>query len=88
MKTLLLKKEIRIQAVFVSRETLTVVLRHFLSNKVDRQKNTPRFFHFRFHNAIPWHSFNMKNQLTHLHPLGTAWCLLQTQFAKKPKNPV
>ncbi|TDO26568.1 hypothetical protein BC659_1875 [Sediminibacterium goheungense] len=88
MKTILLKKEIRTQAVFVSRETLAAVLRHFFSVKVDRQKNIPRFFHFRFHSVIPWHSFNMKNQLTYLHPLGIAWCLLQTQFAKKPKNPV
>ena len=33
-------------------------------------------------------SLQMKNRLLLVSPLGKALCLLKTQFAKKPKNPV
>lgn len=88
MQTLHTKRDLWLEYIHVSKETMGFVLRHFLQNRVCNEKNTPRFFCLRFGNPDPWHSFNMKNQLTHVHPLGSAWCLLQTQYAKKPKNPV
>ncbi len=33
-------------------------------------------------------AFNMKNRVRLISPNGKALCLLKTQFAKKPKNPV
>jgi hypothetical protein len=38
---------------------------------------------------IAYHkAFQMKNRLKAISPTGKALCLLKTQFAKKPKNPV
>jgi len=88
MQPLLTKRDSWLEMTIVSKETLGTILRHLLLNRVYHEKNAPRFFHLRFGNPDPRHSFNMKNQLTHIHPLGSAWCLLQTQYAKKPKNPV
>lgn len=88
MQILQTRTDLGIRIPVVSKETLATVLRYLLLNRVCHYKNTPRFFHLRFGHPDPWHSFNMKNQLTHIHPLGSAWCLLQTQYAKKPKNPV
>lgn len=76
------------QAVFVSKETLKAILCHSGSYRVLHERKFHWFFRLSFRNATPWHSFNMKNPFTQIHPLGSAWCLLQTQYAKKPKNPV
>jgi hypothetical protein len=88
MKTLFTISEFWMRTAAVSGETLDTVLCQLLLHRVCTEKNTPQFFQFRFRNMNPWYSFNMKNQFTQIHPLGSAWCLLQTQYAKKPKNPV
>lgn len=88
MKTPDSKKDLWIRTTAVSKETMDAILRHLVLNRVCAEKTAPRFFQLRFCNMNPWYSFNMKNQFTQIHPLGSAWCLLQTQYAKKPKNPV
>jgi|GEM_PF-3144506 len=88
MKTLFIKKDVWISTSAVSKETFDTVLRLFFLKGVCADKNTPQFFQLRFSKMNPWYSFNMKNQFTQMHPVGSAWCLLQTQYAKKPKNPV
>ncbi len=88
MITLLTKLNSWMRMTAVSKEIPAIILHPLHLNRVSGEKNTPHFFHLRNRTIDPWYSFNTKNQLTHIHPLGSAWCLLQTQYAKKPKNPV
>ena len=51
-------------------------------NSVVRQPRHPSFL-------LAYHKgFQVKNRVKAISPEGKALCLLKTQFAKKPKNPV
>ncbi|MBX9734238.1 MAG: hypothetical protein K2X37_09250 [Chitinophagaceae bacterium] len=88
MKDLQLNRELWIKRAAVSKETLDIILCHLLKRKILAEKaGTPLFTpHWRI--ITLRRAFKMKNHIILVHPKGSAWCLLKTQYAKKPKNPV
>jgi len=72
----------------IPRETLNTILCHLVKRKIMASKNGLPVFRPHFRLVTLQHSFKMKNHVILVHPQGIAWCLLKTQYAKKPKNPV
>lgn len=72
----------------VSKETLDAILCHLLKRKIFREKAGLPTYRPHLKIITRRQGFKMKNHVILVHPLGTAWCLLKTQYAKKPKNPV
>ncbi|MCA6438322.1 MAG: hypothetical protein ACRCSM_02110 [Sediminibacterium sp.] len=88
MKALCLNRELWIQHSTVPSETIDVMLCRLRKRKIlayDRAAIQSKPY---WHTITISKAVKMKNYTFLIHPLGTAWCLLKTQFAKKPKNPV
>jgi hypothetical protein len=88
MKALRLNTELWIAQSTVSKETLDLMLCHLLKRKIVAAYTATTQPKPYWHTITVCRAFKMKNYTILIHPLGTAWCLLKTQFAKKPKNPV
>lgn len=88
MKSWRLDKELWIEKAGVPKETLHIMLCYLLKRQLAHQKLGLPIYRTHFKIITRRHCFKMKNHIILIHPLGTAWCLLKTQYAKKPKNPV
>ncbi|MES2003018.1 MAG: hypothetical protein V4450_00755 [Bacteroidota bacterium] len=72
----------------LSKEVLAIMLCHFSKRMLASQLSSMPFIHYHFRVVTHRQAFKMKNQVILISPQGKALCLLKTQFAKKPKNPV
>jgi hypothetical protein len=69
-------------------ETLHIMLRFLVGRaaKLNALGKTPEPLHFKVVEKIE--NFRLTKEIIPVSPKGKALCLLKTQFAKKPKNPV
>ena len=72
----------------IPKEAMNIILCHFMKRMLEERKlGIPRKHHH-FKVVSYYESFRLKNRYILVSPKGKALCLLKTQFAKKPKNPV
>lgn len=72
----------------IPKQAMNIMLCHFMKRMLAEKKlGIPRVRHH-FIMVTYYEAFRVKNQLLLISPRGKALCLLKTQFAKKPKNPV
>ena len=77
-----------INTALIPKEAMNIILCHFMKRMlVDKKLGIPRKHHH-FKVVSYYKSFRLKNRYILVSPKGKALCLLKTQFAKKPKNPV
>jgi hypothetical protein len=72
----------------IPKEAMHVMLSHFVKRAMSASAahRPKRRLHLMM--VRRYVKFKIKNQLILVSPTGRALCLLKTQFAKKPKNPV
>lgn len=77
-----------IEKANIPKQAMDIMLCHFLKRLqvAAALGAAPPRHHFRIVTCRK--SFKMKNRVILISPKGKALCLLKTQFAKKPKNPV
>lgn len=88
MNTMHFNRELWIKRSAVSKETLDIILCHLIKRKILAEKAGIALFKPHWRIITLRRAFKMKNHIILVHPQGSAWCLLKTQYAKKPKNPV
>lgn len=72
----------------IPKEALDIMLCHFMKRMMVEKKSGAVRVRPHFRVVRVYKGFRMKNQVILISPCGKALCLLKTQFAKKPKNPV
>jgi len=72
----------------IPKEALNIMLCHFMKRMMaEKSLGLPKIHYTIL--VIPYYeAFRMKNRYILISPKGKALCLLKTQIAKKPKNPV
>lgn len=72
----------------IPKQALAIILCHLTKQMLAaKRQHLPRP-HYHFLRITYSESFKMKNRYILIAPKGKALCLLKTQIAKKPKNPV
>ena len=72
----------------VPKQAMDIMLCHLLKRMLAEKKSATPRIHYHFQLITYTEQFRMKNRYILVSPKGKALCLLKTQFAKKPKNPV
>ncbi len=72
----------------VPKQAMNIIMCHLVKRMVAEQKAAAPGIRHRFLHITYTENFRMKNRYILVSPKGKALCLLKTQFAKKPKNPV
>jgi hypothetical protein len=77
-----------IEKGLIPKQALDIILCYFSKRMIYEKKFGVAGFRHRFMVVGRYEKFKMKNRVILISPSGKALCLLKTQFAKKPKNPV
>ena len=72
----------------IPKEALDIMLCHFMKRMLAAKRQGLGRTHYQFLRVACTERFRMKNRYILISPKGKALCLLKTQVAKKPKNPV
>ena len=72
----------------IPQESLHIMLRYLVGHtaKLNAQGKAPELLHILV--VEKYVNFRLTKEIIPISPQGKALCLLKTQFAKKPKNPV
>jgi hypothetical protein len=72
----------------IPKQALNILLCHFMKRMLaEKHLGLPKI-HYPILVIRHYEAFRMKNRYILISPKGKALCLLKTQIAKKPKNPV
>lgn len=72
----------------IPKQALNILLCHFMKRMLaEKHLGVPKIY-YNIHIIRHYEAFRMKNRYILISPKGKALCLLKTQIAKKPKNPV
>jgi len=77
-----------IERGLIPKQAVNIMLCHFMKRMLEEKKLGIPKKHHHFKVVSYYQSFRLKNRYLIVSPKGKALCLLKTQFAKKPKNPV
>lgn len=80
--------EVMIAQDLIPKQALNILLCHFMKRIMAEKHYGLSKNHYHILVIRHYEAFRMKNRYILISPKGKALCLLKTQIAKKPKNPV